>query len=99
MKTTEQIKTKCKEIDKILFEVEKEFKEIEQISPKLKEFSKKMKIIENFYFNEDWQKDREVLAEQNEDNFYCTSEDGIWNLSVAYREERLKIIKQLVEEL
>ncbi len=99
MKTIEEIKANCKEIDKVLFEVEKEFKEIEKISKRLKKFSKKMEILEKFYFDGDWQKDREELAKHNEDNFYCTSEDAIWNLSVAYREERLKIIKQLVKEL
>ncbi len=36
---------------------------------------------------------------RSKNNFYATSEDGIWNLSVAYREERIKIIKQLVQEL
>ncbi len=99
MKTIEELKAKCKEIDKILFEVEKEFQEIEQISQRLKEFSEKMEVLEKFYFDGNWQKDREELAKQKQDNFYCLSEDGIWNLSVAYREERMKIIKQLVQEL
>ncbi|PID94178.1 MAG: nucleoside-diphosphate sugar epimerase [Bacteroidetes bacterium] len=99
MKSIEEIKASCKEIDKVLFEAEKEFKEIEEINQRLKEFSEKMAIIENFYFNGDWQKDREELEKENEDNFYCMSEDGIWNLSVAYQQERLKIVKQLVAEL
>ncbi len=99
MKTIEQIKENFKEIDKVLFQAEKDFKEIEKISQTLEEFSEKIKILEEFYFNEDWLKGREELRKQNQDNFYSASEDGIWNLSVAYREERIKIIKQLVQEL
>ncbi len=99
MKKLEQIKSNCQAIDKILLQAEKDFKEIQQISERLKTFSEKMEQLENFYFNDDWQKNRELLEQHNQDNFYCTSEDGIWNLSVAYREERIKLIKQLVQEL
>ncbi len=99
MKTLEKIKNNCKAIDKILLQAEKDFTEIQQISERLKNFSEEMAKLENFYFNDDWQKNRELLEQHNQDDFYCTSEDGIWNLSVAYREERIKIIKQLVQEL
>ncbi len=99
MKKIEEIKANFKKTDEILFQTEKEFKAIEQISQRLKEFSEKMEILEKFYFDDDWQKDRELLKKHNQDNFYSASEDGIWNLSVAYREERIKIIKQLVQEL
>ncbi len=99
MKNLEQIKNNCQAIDKILLQAEKDFKEIQQISERLKTFSEQMKKLEDFYFNDDWQKNRELLEQHNQDDFYCTSEDGIWNLSVAYREERIKLIKQLVQEL
>ncbi|MBS9782113.1 MAG: DUF4298 domain-containing protein, partial [Gammaproteobacteria bacterium] len=99
MKKLEQIKSNCQAIDNILLQAEKDFKEIQQISERLQIFSEKMEQLENFYFNDDWQKNRELLEQHNQDDFYCTSEDGIWNLSVAYREERIKLIKQLVQEL
>ncbi len=99
MKNIEEIKASFKKADKVLFEVEKEFKEIEKISQTLKAFSKKMDVLEKFYFEGNWQEDREELAKHNEDNFHSASEDAIWNLSVAYREERLKLVKQLVKEL
>lgn len=99
MKKLEQIKSNCQAIDNILLQAEKDFKEIQQISERLKTFSEQMAQLENFYFNDDWQKNRELLEQHNQDNFYCTSEDGIWNLSVAYREERIKLIKQLTQEL
>ncbi len=99
MKKLEQIKSNCKAIDEILLQAEKDFKDIEKISERLKTFSKEMEKLENFYFNGDWLKNKELLEQHNHDDFYCTSEDGIWNLSVAYRDERIKIIKQLVKEL
>ncbi len=99
MKTIEELKAKFKEIDEILIQAEDEFKEIEEISKKLKAYSKKIEILENFYFNDKWQVYREELEKHNEDNFYATSEDAIWNLSVAYHDERLNIVKQLVQEL
>ncbi len=110
MKNLEQIKNNCQAIDNILLQAEKDFKEIQHISERLKTFSEqmekllktfseKMEQLENFYFNDDWQKNRELLEQHNQDDFYCTSEDGIWNLSVAYREERIKLIKQLTQEL
>ncbi|PIE77356.1 MAG: hypothetical protein CSA15_13385, partial [Candidatus Delongbacteria bacterium] len=79
-----------KEIDEILLESEQEFKEIEEISQRLKDYSQKIQILEKFYFNKNWQKDRDELIKQKQDDFYSTSEDGIWNLLVAYREERIK---------
>ncbi len=99
MKKLEQIKSNCKAMDKILLQAEKDFVEIQQISERLKTFSEQMEKLENFYFNDEWQKNRELLEQHDQDNFYCTSEDGIWNLSVAYREERIKLIKQLAQEL
>ncbi len=99
MRKIEELKANFKEIDEVLFKAEEDFKEIQKISERLKEFSKKMKIIEDFYFEGNWQKEREELEKHNADNFYCTSEDGIWNLSVAYREEKIKLIKQLAQEL
>ncbi len=95
----QKIKNECEKIDKILFEAEKEFAEIEKIIEKLESFSKKMKVLENFYFNENWQEKRKILEQAKQDNFYCMSEDGIWNLSVANQQEKIKLIKQLVEEL
>ncbi len=99
MKNLEKIKNTCTEIDKILLQAEKDFIEIQHISERLKAFSEQMEKLENFYFNDDWQKNRKLLEQHNQDDFYCTSEDGIWNLSVTYREERIKIIKQLAQEL
>ncbi len=98
-KTIPELTAECKKIDKILFEVEEEFKEIENISQKLKDFSEKMKVLETFYFDGDWIKDKERLEKEKQDNFYCMSEDGIWNMSVAYQQEQINIIKQLVQEL
>ncbi len=99
MKSVEEIKKNFKEMDKLLFEVEKDFEKIEKISSELKLFSKKIKILEDFYFHKNWLKDRETLKKENQDKFYSATEDAIWNLSVAYREERIKLIKQLVEGL
>lgn len=99
MKNIEELKIKLKEIDKKLFEAEDELKKIQKMSEKLNDLSKKIKEIEDYYFNESWQEDNVFLKEHNEDNFYCLSEDAIWNLSVSYREEKIKLIKQLVAEL
>ncbi len=98
MKSIKEIKANFKELDKLLLETEKEFKEIKKIRQKIKQFSKKMKILEEYYHT-DWLKDRELLQKKNEDKFYSTSEDAIWNLSVDYHQEKIKIIKQLVKEL
>ncbi len=86
-------------MDVLLLQAEKDFKEIEKISQTLKAFSQKIEILEQFYFEDNWLEYKEELEKHKEDHFYATSEDGIWNLSVAYREERIKIIKQLAEEL
>ncbi len=57
-----------------------------------------MKAIEDYYHT-DWLEDREVLLKKNEDKFYTTSEDAIWNLSTDYYQERIKLLKQLTKEL
>ncbi len=98
MKTIEDIKAIFQEMDKQTVELEKAFKGIEKISEQLKQFSKKMKVVEDYYHG-DWLEDREQLLQAKQDTFYTTGEDVIWDLSVAYHQERIKIIKQLVEEL
>ncbi len=98
MKSTEDIKAIFQEMDKQIIELEKAFKDIEKISKQLKRFSKKMKAVEDYYHG-DWLEDREQLLQAKQDTFYTTGEDVIWNLSVAYYQERMKIIKQLVKEL
>ncbi|PID70384.1 hypothetical protein CSB37_01690 [bacterium DOLZORAL124_38_8] len=99
MKTIEAMRANCKAMDEIFLSVEKDFKEIEKMSQKLESFAQKMEVLEKFYFEGDWQKERAKLAEVNQDNFACLSEDGIWNLSGSYREEKIKLIKQLVQSL
>ncbi len=98
MKTIEDIKAIFQEMDKQTIELEKALKGIEKISKQLKRFSKKMKVVEDYYYG-DWLEDRKRLLRANQDTFYTTGEDVIWNLSVAYYQERVKIIKQLVKEL
>ncbi len=98
MKKTKEIKAIFKDMDKRLIEAEKEFKKIKKISKQIKDFSKKMKAIEDYYHT-DWLEDREVLLKKNEDKFYTTSEDAIWNLSTDYYQERIKLLKQLTKEL
>ncbi len=98
MKSTKEIKAIFTDMDELLIATEKELKEIMKISKKLKQFSKKIKILEDYYHS-DWLEDREHLIAKKEDKFYATTEDAIWNLTVAYHQERIKIIKQLTKEL
>ncbi|MCD8404888.1 DUF4298 domain-containing protein [Tenacibaculum dicentrarchi] len=104
MNNNDAIKEEFKEMDSLLFEVEKEFIQIKKHHKKLKKLIQKTKILEEFYFSEKWMKNRDLLTKSSKNNtepnsFYSASEDAIWNLSQSLHTEKIKILKTITKTL
>lgn len=100
-KTTKQKKQNKKELlldemENRLICAEKDLKDLKKFSKRIKEINKNLTELVTYYHT-DWLEDYKKYAEKKENNYpRVLSEDSIWDVSREHYDEKIKLIKTLI---
>lgn len=100
-KTTKQKKQSKKELlldemENRLICAEKDLKDLKKFSKRIKEINKNLTELVTYYHT-DWLEDYKKYAEKKENNYpRVLSEDSIWDVSREHYDEKIKLIKTLI---
>lgn len=98
-KNIKTIEKQFKAIDDKMFQVEKDFEAMKILLNKLDTITEDIRTIEDFYHHEDYQQNMALLEENNKNNYWSGSQDGIWNLGIEYRSLRVQLLKKLMDNV
>lgn len=94
-----EIEEKFKEADKKMHQMQEDLDFFEEFLSRYPEAVKNINEIEDFYFNPSYLEDLKTLEKENKDQYWSTSEDGIWNLGIDFRSIRVKLLKMLADNI
>lgn len=89
-------------MDLRLVQAEKDLKELAKFEKKFKETEQNIKVLQDFYQSDDWMEGREklpLLTKEDDEYFYSSSEDGIWNTMQDFYQEKIKMLKLITKSL
>lgn len=101
MKDIDAIKMKFKEMDILLREAEKELEALQSFTSQFESILQKTEKLDAFYRSDTWEKGREVLYKDNQQDvfYYSAGEDPIWNLTQDLYNEKIKIVQAIIKTL
>lgn len=99
-RSAKQLDRTFKEMDKCLLQAESDLKIFQDFIKLYKKMNDNMKVLEKYYHS-DWMKDVEALEKQKSDNenYYCTNQDSIWNTSQDFYIEKIKLMKLFINSI
>ncbi len=94
-----EIQEKFKKTDERMHQMQNDIEFFESFLSRYAEAVKNIAEVEEFYFSDSYMQEMEILRNDNLDQYWSTSEDGIWNLGIEYRSVRIKLLKMLTDSI
>ncbi len=94
-----EIENKFKMTDKKMHQMKEDIDFLESILSKYANAVTNIKEIEEFYYSNSYVDDLATMEKEKFDQYWSTSEDGIWNLGIEFRSVRIKLLKMLPDNI
>lgn len=99
MKTIEELHKTFYELDKKWEQAELDFQKLQQFSEELDQMLYNLQELENYYHTQ-WLNERETFLKNSPNIHYQTlGEDTIWNLSSDFNQEKVRLLKKLINSI
>lgn len=88
---------RLQEKEKLFIQCEKDLKRIQNIHKEIKRIESNRKELENYYQNQ-YIKDYEVLENRTK-HYKILNQDSIWNVLDEQYQEKIKIVKTIIQSI
>ncbi len=85
--------------DQKMLQAERDLEKLQMFMEEFQQMSENLNQLADFYYNQNWLEKKEALEKAGMASFGSASQDGIWNLHVEFRAEKVNLLKQITDDI